>query len=68
MSYTRFSIESYKCDPSYSYNFTVIERLSSLRGNGHGPVGTTELVLIEKCPLFGVSFKRGSTVVTVHAG
>ena len=28
----------------------------------HGPVGTTGLSSIERCPLFGVSFKRGSTV------
>ena len=30
---------------NFGYNFTVIQRLSSVRGICHGPVGTTELVL-----------------------
>ena len=45
-------------------NFTVIERLSSLRGKIVLPWSCREhrACPIERCSLFGVSFKRRSTV------
>ena len=51
-------------------NFTVIERLSSLRSKlyCHNPVETTESGLTERCPLFRVSFKRGFTIHNIIYG
>ena len=46
-------------------NFTVIERLSSLKMYCQSFMGPQNLSFIERCPLFGVSFKRDYTVIII---